>query len=172
MRIARQWRVPAVLAARADAKAYGFLNIHYYAAGATFFGTDVQGGYEYDSQTYVGQNTYPAHPGGLYNDCIECHMEGNTHLFVPAITSCNGGGCHAPATTFPTLAGKPSVSYDNIQALLPALLTAIENYATGTLGEPITYNEDRYPYWFNSSDESYRFDATLLKGGVQLPDSA
>ncbi len=143
----------------------GFLNIHYYAAGATFFGTDVQGGYEYAANTYVGQNMYPDHPGGLYNDCMECHMEDNTHLFVPAIASCSGGTCHGSPADFTDLAGKPSESYDAIQALLPALLTAIQNYAATTLNEPIEYLEDDYPYWFNASDgESYQFDATLLKG--------
>ncbi len=91
-------------------------------------------------------------------------MEGKTHLFEPAITSCNTAGCHAPATTFPTLAGKPGVSYTAINtALLPALLTEIQSYAATTLSEPITYDEDSYPYWFNSADEAYRFDAKLLK---------
>ena len=123
----------------------GFINIHYYAAGATYFGTDVQGGYEYGGQTYVGQNTYPDHPGALYNDCIECHMENNTHLFVPAIASCSGGTCHGTPADFTELAGKPSASYDAIQALLPALLTAIQNYATDTLGEPIDYRPERLP---------------------------
>ena len=147
----------------------GFINIHYYAAGATYFGTAVRGGYEYDGQTYVGQTAFGAHAGGnLFADCIQCHMEANpaggAHLFVPDIASCNSMGCHAPATTFPTLAGKPSESYDAIQALLPALLTAIEAYATNTLGESIDYRPDDYPYWFNDSDEAYRFDATLVKG--------
>lgn len=144
----------------------GFINIHYYAAGATFFGTDVQGGYEYGGQTYVGQNTFPAH-GASLSDCIQCHMQANpagAHLFVPEVTGCVAGPCHATGDSFPTLAGPPMANYDAIQALIPALLTEIETYATNVLGESIVYDADSYPYWFNVSDgERYQFDATLLK---------
>ena len=35
-----------------DYDSYNFINIHYYAAGATLFGTDVKGGYEYAANVY------------------------------------------------------------------------------------------------------------------------
>lgn len=145
----------------------GFINIHYYAAGATFFGTDVRGGYEYVGQTYVGQNLFDDHGSNL-SDCIQCHMQANptggAHLFVPDIATCSGAICHGTPAEFTELEGKPSESYDAIQALLPALLTEIQTYATDTLGEPIDYRPDDYPYWFNGSGEPYQFDATLVKG--------
>jgi len=52
---------------------YGFTNIHYYAAAASFFGSDVHGGYEFSGKTYADRNIYTNH-NGLFTDCIECHM--------------------------------------------------------------------------------------------------
>ncbi len=52
---------------------YGFTNIHYYAAAASFFGSEVHGGYEFSGKTYAGRNIYTNH-SGLFTDCIECHM--------------------------------------------------------------------------------------------------
>ena len=44
-----------------------FRNVHYFAAGATLFGDEAKGAYQYDGQTYVGRNpTQPAqHVHGL-----------------------------------------------------------------------------------------------------------
>ncbi len=52
---------------------YSFTNVHYYAAAASLFGTQVQGGYEYAGKTYAGQNPFTAH-GGKFNKCVQCHM--------------------------------------------------------------------------------------------------
>ena len=46
----------------------GFLNIHYFAAGATLFGDEAQGAYQYDGKEYLGQN---AHVPG-FDTCIGC----------------------------------------------------------------------------------------------------
>ena len=146
----------------------GFVNIHYYAAAATFFGTDVKGGYEYDTQTYVGQNSSRPTRTTRCNDCIDCHMEANPA--GAATSSCrrlpaaSQGLATRRATAFPTLDVRRSDNYDAIQTLLPVLLTAIEDLRHDDLSEPIVYDEDSYPYWFNVSDgERYQFDATLLR---------
>ena len=52
---------------------YSFSNIHYYAAGASLFGQEVQGGFEYGGKTYVGRNLYANHQGS-FDTCVECHM--------------------------------------------------------------------------------------------------
>ncbi|MFQ6070307.1 MAG: hypothetical protein ACE5LC_07255 [Candidatus Aminicenantales bacterium] len=52
---------------------YTFINVHYYAVGAVLYGTDVQGGYEFEGKTYAGQKTWPNH-GGRFDTCTECHM--------------------------------------------------------------------------------------------------
>jgi hypothetical protein len=52
---------------------YGFTNIHYFAAAASFFGSEVHGGYEYSGKTYAGRNIYANH-NGIFTDCVECHF--------------------------------------------------------------------------------------------------
>ena len=47
----------------------GFVNIHYYPAGATLYGTEVKGGYEYDGKTYDPKFR---HVEGI-ETCIGCH---------------------------------------------------------------------------------------------------
>ncbi len=52
---------------------YSFSNIHYYPAGASLFGHEVEGGFEYGGKNYVGRNLYPNHMG-KFDTCVECHM--------------------------------------------------------------------------------------------------
>lgn len=46
---------------------FGFKNIHYFPAGVTIFGSDAQGAYEYDGNTYVGLTAHPV------KACADCH---------------------------------------------------------------------------------------------------
>lgn len=52
---------------------YSFTNIHYYPAAASFFGSEVQGGYEFPGKMYNGRNIYTNH-NGIFTDCVECHF--------------------------------------------------------------------------------------------------
>ncbi len=38
----------------------GFANVHYFAAGATLFGDEVQGAYQFDGKEYAGKNAHVA----------------------------------------------------------------------------------------------------------------
>ena len=40
-----------------------FLNVHYFAAGATLFGTEAKGAYEYTGKTYLGRFKHVAGHG-------------------------------------------------------------------------------------------------------------
>ncbi|MGB5697621.1 MAG: chitobiase/beta-hexosaminidase C-terminal domain-containing protein, partial [Polyangiales bacterium] len=147
---------------------YSFLNIHYYAAAATLFGSEARAGYHYAGKEYRPRNTFPSHPDDVAN-CVGCHMknaEGNEmHTWMPAVDRCND--CHS-GSSFETLEGSPSQSYTNIQALLVDLYGAIQAYANDQ-GTPILYDANTYPYWCNdngmpcSRTNAYGFDATLLK---------
>ena len=46
-----------------------FRNPHYFAAGATLFGDEAKGAYQYDGQTYVGRNVHVAG----FDTCTACH---------------------------------------------------------------------------------------------------
>ncbi|MBI3739965.1 MAG: cytochrome c3 family protein, partial [Chloroflexi bacterium] len=67
----------------ADAK-ISFKNVHYFAAGATLFGTDAKGAYEYDKQTYLGYNA--VHP---LNKCTDCHDVHALNVKVDACKACH-----------------------------------------------------------------------------------
>jgi hypothetical protein len=146
----------------------GFLNIHYYAAAATLFGTDVRGAYEYAGKTYVGQNEFDnsSHANNNLQDCLGCHMRlgdnAPNHVFQPEVADC--GPCHSGGEEFSELSNGLSDNFDDIQTLLADLLTALENYTENTLGNKVVYNGARYPYWFDSEGNGYSFDAASLKG--------
>lgn len=52
---------------------YEFINIHYYPTAAILFGSEVQGGYEFEGKAYTGQKLYHNH-NGKFDTCVECHM--------------------------------------------------------------------------------------------------
>jgi len=146
---------------------YSFTNIHYYAAAATLFGSETNGGFEYPGERYRPRNTFPSHPDS-FSTCVGCHMANaqgappEMHTWIPGVDNCIG--CHG-GTSFETLGGSPGQSYTNIQALLPELYAEIEDYAANVIGVPIVY-EDQF---CNDNGEpctrsnSYRdFDAKLL----------
>lgn len=140
-----------VVAKFASAPPWSFQNIHYYAAGASYFGSAAVSGFEYrPSASYAGQNNFPAHGGGAPVTCTECHLRGADadHNFLPRTTDCQP--CHT-GTTFPTLTGSPSANYDAIYGtggLLEDTLTAIEAFALTLPSGAIAYDDHTYPYWF------------------------
>ncbi|RJQ71854.1 MAG: hypothetical protein C4519_19235, partial [Desulfobacteraceae bacterium] len=155
---------------------YSFVNIHYYAAGASLFGTDVQGGYEYSGKTYSGQNTFPGHKG-YFDTCIECHMSTRTTTLDHNVTTpnpnycylCHGTDVSQPnpgfdvddfeftgirPTTAPDYDGDGNVT-ESLQAeiagLQAVLYSEIQAYGTAT-GSPVAYDASSYPYWFKDTN--------------------
>lgn len=132
-----------------------FSNIHYFAAGATLFGGEVQGAYQYADQAYVGKF---AHVPGFAN-CTECH---NTHELELKTESCLT--CHAGVETLQDIRGPLSTTdYDGdgdttegiageIQTYSDKLYAAIQDYAANVAGTPIVYDSARYPYFFADTD--------------------
>ena len=124
-----------------------FTNSHYYAAGATLFGNDVQVGYQFTGKTYVGQNL--THP---LNKCVECH---DTHSGQIKIDSC--AACHPGNPTPSTIRyGTDKTDWDGdgnitepikdeIATLQETLYSQIVSYAQ-TTGNSIVYGP-AYPYW-------------------------
>jgi len=133
-----------------------FLNIHYFAAGATLFGTDVKGAYEFAGQEYNGQLVHV--PG--FDTCTECH---STHALEVEFQEC--GDCHEGVETKEDLHnirvneidydGDGDVTegiYGEVETMREVLLGAITEYAANVAGSPIVYNAGRYPYWFADAD--------------------
>jgi hypothetical protein len=146
----------------AVAEGLGFLNVHYFAAGATLFGTEAQGAYEYDGQSYVGRFGHP----GNYNDCTECH---SAHGLEVEFEVC--GRCHEGITMPEDLKQirNSAADYDGdgdvdegiffeTTTLRDALYQALQTYAAEQVGTPIVYDSHAYPYYFADSNENGEAD--------------
>lgn len=131
---------------------YRFINIHYYPAAASYFGSEVQGGYQYDGMEYVGRNVFGSHDVEQ-QDCVGCHMRGadKDHRFEPQVADCTS--CHM-GTSFEDLSGSPSINHDAIEVSHAQLLAVIRTYASDVLGEAIAYSSSSYPYFFADANDN------------------
>jgi hypothetical protein len=141
-----------------------FLNIHYFAAGATHFGTEAKGGYEYAGKTYAGkftecgifQQADAEHASGCLSchtshglevppdTCVECHQQVNSeeglHAIRTSLTDYDGDGNSEEG-----LAAE-------IDTLRETLYVAIQRYARNIVNSPIVYDAANYPYFFKDLD--------------------
>jgi hypothetical protein len=137
-----------------------FLNIHYFAAGATKFGTEANGAYEFDGKEYVG--LFEHVPG--FVACAECH---SAHALDVMVEQC--GTCHPGVESEEDLEAIRIDPTDwdgdgdtdegiagEVETMREALYEAIQEYAAGVDGaDAIVYNAASYPYWFTEEDERY-----------------
>lgn len=125
-----------------------FRNVHYFAAGATLFGHEAQGVYEYEGKEYVGRF---AHVPG-FDTCQSCHDVHQLTVQVQACTACHGQFEKPEDIRMMTgdLDGDGAQEgvAGELETMREALLAAIQAYAANTAGTPIAYNPARYPYWF------------------------
>ena len=137
-----------------------FTNIHYFAAGATLFGGDVEGAYQYEGKEYVGQNV--THP---LNKCKDCHDVHALQIKLEACATCHSGASD-PAD--PKTYRMDTTDYDGdgdvtegisaeIDAFAEQLYAGIQAYAKDK-GTPILYNAAAYPYFFVDADENGEAD--------------
>jgi len=139
--------------------ALSFVNVHYFAAGATRFGAQAQGAYEYEGKEYVGLFAHVPN----FSNCTDCH---NTHALVVRVEACSG--CHpsvASAEDLDTIRIDPT-DWDGdgdteegiageVETMLEALYAAMQDYAANTVGTAIVYNSASYPYFFTDAGERY-----------------
>ncbi len=137
-----------------------FQNIHYFAAGATLFGTEVKGAYEFTGQTYLGRNEHV----GAFDTCAECH---NAHALEVVYIEC--ADCHENVATPEDLKAirVSEADFDGdgdaaeglngeIETMAEALYAAMQAYADGIEGvDAIVYNPSAYPYFFNDAGDRY-----------------
>jgi hypothetical protein len=135
----------------------GFVNIHYYAAAATKYGTVAKGGYEYAGKTY---DSYFAHVDD-YQTCADCH---DTHTLEIKVNECEE--CHGFSTAEEykdvRMAGS-LVDYDGdgdisegiyyeIETLQEMLYSALQAYSADVIGSGLVYDSHSYPYFFADTD--------------------
>jgi len=192
---------------------YGIVNNHYYAAAASFFGSEAHGGYEFSGKTYAGRKIYPNH-NGLFTDCIECHMgtksfnrafDDSDALFHNAqkpnpadCVLCHGQDIAQPRpgadpkkfefsgirpAQTPDYDGdgnKTESLQDEIKGLEDALYAQLQAYGS-SIGSPIAYDGETYPYLFKDTNgngeadpdevtsiNAYKFTAPMLRAGYNF----
>ncbi len=146
-------------------EALRFLNVHYFPAGATLFGTEAAGGYEYAGQSYVGRRAHVE----AYDTCTECH---GAHSLQVKVEEC--GVCHVGVETKEDLLsirmdatdydgdGADEGIYGEIDTMRGTLIAAMQAYANAQGLDAIVYDSHAYPYFF----------IDLNADGVPTPDEA
>ena len=151
----------AIIRSGADAdeisEALRFLNPHYFAAGATVFGGEAAGAYQFDGKEYAGRYDHVRR----FNTCSECHT---AHELQVQVVEC--ADCHdfAELTDIrePEVEGEP-IDWDGdgdinegiageIATMHEALLPAIQAYTEEVIGEQLGYAPHNYPYWYLDSN--------------------
>lgn len=147
-----------------------FRNVHYFAAGATRFGTEAKGAYEYDGKTYLGFFEHVEEA----SKCTDCH---DTHALNVKVELC--ADCHDGVATKEDLqtirASEDDFDGDGntteglaeeVSTMREALYAAIQAYGKKA-GNAVVYNPGSYPYFFADTngngeadpDESVRENA-------------
>ncbi len=140
----------------------GFINVHYFAAGATLYGHIAQGGYEYPGKSYAGLLKHRA----PYTTCTGCHA---THALEVKVNDC--AACHKEVTDKASLhkiradkvdldgSGDASKGVaEEIDNLRGRLLTAIQDYARSVAKKPIVYSAPDFPYFFVDTNDNGKPD--------------
>ena len=132
----------------------GFINSHS-ISGATPFGAEVQGAYEYDGKTYHGRYVR----GDDFFGCHECH---DNHTLEVKVEICTE--CHTMATDDPREIRVDTTDYDGdgdmdegiveeIESMHGVLLEVVQAYAANRIGTPIAFDPHVYPYFFADTND-------------------
>jgi hypothetical protein len=146
----------------------GFVNVHYFAAGATLFGDETQGAYQYDGKDYAGRFAHVE----AYSNCTQCH---STHMLEVKAEECIA--CHGGVENLADIR-MDSTDYDGdgdtsggiateIDGKAEALYACIQDYAAETAGTPIVYDSLAYPYFFTDTNANGEADPDEANYGNQ-----
>ena len=138
-----------------------FSNVHYFAAGATLFGTQAKGAYEYQGKTYAGRLTHV----GSFDTCTECH---ETHTGEIKTQGCATPICHGNTKVqyirkdprdFDGDGNKTEGIAQEVAGVADVLYAAIQSYATTVAKAPIVYDGSANPYFFKDTNGNGKVDA-------------
>jgi hypothetical protein len=129
-----------------------FINVHYFAAGATRYGTEAKGAYEYTGKEYFGLFDHTR----SMSSCVDCHSPHSGEVDTEACYDCHEEmpdetAIHDIKYTLEDWDGNGDDEeglYYEIDTMRSDLLAAMQAYATDTAGAAIAYNEASYPYFF------------------------
>jgi hypothetical protein len=135
-----------------------FVNIHYYAAGATINAGRVRGGYQYATELGAVYDWRFRHAPGL-ETCTGCHDPHSLEVRVETCAGCHQGVAAVDDLKNIRMLASEGSDYDGdgdlsegiyfeVLGLRALLLDAIRTYAQDRSLGPICYSPDVYPYFF------------------------
>jgi hypothetical protein len=136
-----------------------FINVHYFAAGASLFGNDAQGAYQYADKEYVGRFMHV--PG--FDTCAGCHDPHALNVQMDKCVTCHAGVEEPSAIRLSKddLDGDDDVeegAAGEIETLQEKLFAAIQDYAENVAETAIAYDDHAYPYFFADANGNGEID--------------
>ncbi|MCP4403478.1 MAG: hypothetical protein GY801_40000 [bacterium] len=135
-----------------------FWDVHYSSAGATLFGTEAKGAYEYENKEYLGvfEECDIFRETEEFKGCLSCHSSHGLSVEAETCESCHtevkeAGTLKAIRSSLQDYDGDAVVEEGlagEIDSLREALYAAIQNYAKHAAKTDIVYDAQRYPYFF------------------------
>ena len=142
-----------------------FLNVHYFAAGATRYGTEAGAGYEYAGKEYVG--LFPHVPG--FDTCVTCHDAHALEVQTDSCFTCHVGldNVHDIRISTADFDGDGDASegiYNEVDTMKVVLYDAIVAYSLNTETSNEVAYQSGYPYWVAANDgDDLVWTPTLLQ---------
>jgi hypothetical protein len=141
---------------------FSSVNPHYFLAGATQYGTQAQGGYEYDGNAGLYGWKF-LHPKGT-DTCIDCHEKHSSQVRLSVCQECHAG-ISAMADLRDIRMPASLADYDGdgnttegiaaeLSGLAALLYSRIQTYALAN-GGAIVYDGAAYPYWFKPGGSTF-----------------
>jgi hypothetical protein len=133
-----------------------FVSVHYGIAALAKMGSETHGAYQYEGQTYQGYYVHVRE----FETCETCHDPHDANIRVENCTP-----CHFNVATYGDIrlireddtdwAGDGIIGGvdADIQVMHNQLLQLIYEYASEVVEEPILYNFDQFPYWFQGTQD-------------------
>jgi hypothetical protein len=126
-----------------------FVNSHS-TSGATPFGTEAQGAYEYNGKSYQGRFVR----GGDFFACVRCHDQHSLVLKVETCSECHTfdgedvKNIRVNTTDFDGDGNTAEGAFYEIDQIHADLYAAIQAYARNVVKVPIAFDPGTYPYFF------------------------
>ncbi len=154
-----------------------FSNIHYFAAGATLYGTEAKGGYEYDGKIYDGKFR---HTEGV-DTCIDCHDQHslqsqglrnarNAMTDVKAVEDLKNVRMNGSLSDYNGNGDVKEGIAAELAGMQDTLYKGIQEYAKTVAGTPIVYDAATYPYFFADSNDDGKADVDDKGAAVRYPN--
>jgi hypothetical protein len=132
-----------------------FVNSHS-TSGATPFGTEAQGAFEYDGKSYKGRFVR----GGDFFTCMRCHDQHSLKLKIEICGECHtfdgvdAKNIRVNTTDFDGDGNTVEGAFYEIEQIHSNLYAAIQIYAKNVVGVPIVFNPDTHPYFFTDTNDN------------------